>query len=116
MNRTVTKNDIIRIVGVEGFHGDFPFDQGALTWGDLRLIQRESGVRAGELDDELARGNVELLIVIASLALKKANHPHWRRFSEALDDYPLDADPPITYIGVEEATPSDPPNENGSSG
>lgn len=109
MNRTITKNDVIRIEGVEGFHGDYEFDQGALTWGDLRLIQRESGVRAGEMDDELRRGNVELLIVIATIALKKSGHPFWQRFSEALDEVPLSGDPPITYVAAEEA-PKDPQN------
>jgi hypothetical protein len=105
--------DVIRIEGIEGFEGEYPFDQSGLTWGDFRLIQRESGVRAGEFDDEVKRGNIELVIAMAKIALTKAGHPFVRNFDEALDKVPLEGAPPIAYIAAEEL-PEDPPSGNGS--
>lgn len=106
-----TKTDVIRIEGIEGFEGDYPFDQTSLTWGDLRFIQREAGVRAGEFDDEVQRGNIELFLAMAKIALRRAQHPHVGRFDEALDKVPLDGPPPVTYIaGEEEPAESDPPD------
>ena len=103
-----SKTDVIRIEGIEGFEGDYPFDQSSLTWGDLRFIQAEAGIRAGEFDDEVKRGNVELFLAMAKIALRRAQHPHAPRFDEALDKVPLAGPPPVTYIAAEEDEP-DPP-------
>lgn len=111
-------SDVIKIdAGVEGFAGEYPFDQTALTWGDFRTIQRESGVRAGEFDDEVRRGNIELIIAMAKIALRKSGHPFAGRFDEALDKVPLDGPSPLTYIAAdveEDAAPADPPSASDS--
>lgn len=101
------KQDVIKIDGVEGFDGEYPFDQTGLTWGDLRFIQREAGIRAGEFDDEVKRGNIELFLAMAKIALRWASHPHAARFDEALDKVPLAGPAPIAYIAAEEE-PEDP--------
>jgi hypothetical protein len=114
---TKRTTDAIKIdAGVEGFAGEYPFDQSALTWGDLRLIQRESGVRAGEFDSEVRRGNVELVIAMAKIALKKAGHRFADRFDDALDKMPLDGPAPLAYLSAdsEDAAPLDPPSSNDS--
>lgn len=117
---TNTKTDRIVIKGVAGFDGEYAIDQTALTWGDLRFIQSSSGVMAGELDEHLKRGNLELIVAFAKIALRRQGHPYVDRFDEALDSIPLEGDPPITYIGAdddEEADPADPPRAGeGNSG
>jgi len=110
--------DRIKIQGVAGFDGEYEVDQDALTWGDLRFIQRESGVMAGELDEHLRRGNIELVIAFAKIGLRRASHPLADRFDEALDTVPAGGDPPITYIGDEEeaAKTLDPPSSSSEPG
>lgn len=93
--------DRIKINGIPGFQGEYEVDQGAFNMGDLRLIKRVAGVRAGELDEALKAGDVDVLIAIAIIALKKSGHPHWEAFDKAIDDAPLDP-PPISYIGGED--------------
>lgn len=111
-----TSDAIVIDEGVEGFAGEYPFDQSALTWGDFRLIQQESGVRAGEFDDEVKRGNIELVVAMAKIALRKAQHPYAGRFDEALNKMPLDGPAPLTYVAAdaEDAAGEDPPRSNDS--
>jgi len=108
--------DTIKISGVAGFDGSYEVDQDALNWGDLRFIQRESGVMGGELDEHLRRGNIELIVAFAKIALRRAGHPYADRFDEALDTVPISGDPPISYImGDEEgedAKTLDPPKSS----
>ena len=43
-----------------------------LTHGDLRLIKRESGVRAGEIEEAFAAGDSDLLVALTLVALKRS--------------------------------------------
>ena len=96
------KGERIKIEGVEGFEGEYPFDVGALTMGDLEYIETEAGVRANEFDDALAAGSAILARVIATIMLRNAGHPHWRSFREAYSKVPLAGGAPITIVGGEE--------------
>lgn len=59
---------IIRIEGVPPWDGDYPLDVAYFTNRELHLIKQIADVRAGELQDEFARGNNDLVVAIAVIA------------------------------------------------
>lgn len=102
-------SDKLKIQGVEGFEGEYEFDVQELDMDDLELIEVEAGVRANEFDDALRAGSVRLLRVIATIAIRRAGHPHWRDFRQAFGKVKLAGGPPISYIGEKADEDADPP-------
>jgi len=62
---------VLRIEGVPPWDGDYPIDIEQFTNRDLHMIKEVSGVRAGELGDEFARGNNDLIVAVALIAAKR---------------------------------------------
>lgn len=115
---TTEQHDRVKIEGVAGFDGEYEVDQAAFTMGDLRLIKSIAGVRAGELDEALRAGDVDVLVAITIIALRRSGHPHWQAFDNAINEAAIDP-PPLTYIGSsseedgDEGNPQTPPQEPG---
>jgi hypothetical protein len=106
----------IKIEGVPPWDGDYPLDLDWFTNRELHLIKQIADVRAGELSDEFARGNNDLIVAVTVIAARRNGK-----------DIPVDDiwDAPVGKITLEmdeaaedEAVPPAKPtsNENGDSG
>lgn len=60
---------MILIMSIDG--QDYPID-GDLTPRELGYVKRLSGVRAGELEDALGAGDVEVIVALAMIAARRA--------------------------------------------
>lgn len=60
------------IKGVPGVDGSYELELGRFTLGELRIIKKEAGVRAGEIEDAMRAGDTDLLVAFALIALKRA--------------------------------------------
>lgn len=56
----------------EAWAGVYPFDLGQLTHEECEIVRRFSGVRFGELFDELFAGHTAVICVLAALACARA--------------------------------------------
>lgn len=56
--------------------GEYELAVGYFTNRELHLIKRETGVRAGELEEAFAAGDNDLLIVLAYIALQRNGLSH----------------------------------------
>ena len=65
----------IIIKGVPPYDGEYPFDLEGLTNGELHQIKVTSGTRAGEIVDELKRGDIGTFVAICERILRKHGHP-----------------------------------------
>lgn len=104
-------SDKIVITGVsKALDGDYDLDLGYLTNRDFHTIKRVAGVRVGELDDALAAGDLDVVLALAVIALKR----HGKTFR---DDDLWDAEAgTISFVPEpEEAPTGSPPDEPKSS-
>jgi len=62
----------IIIEDIPGLIGSYELDLSRFTNDELRLIKRESGVRAGEFEEALQAGDNDLLVCFALVALNRA--------------------------------------------
>jgi hypothetical protein len=67
------------ISGIDGFDGEYPIDIGSFTMRELNIIKRVSGLRAGEIEDALKAGDSDLLVAIATLAVRREGK-NWEQF------------------------------------
>jgi hypothetical protein len=61
----------IRLKGLPPYDGDYPMPED-FDLGELYFIEREVGVRAGEVRDAVAAGSVGVLACVVAIALKRA--------------------------------------------
>lgn len=92
----------IRIRG-GGFDEELYLDAGSFTNRELHLIKKETGVRAGELEEAFQAGDSDLLVALAYIALQRAGRDVpidvlWELEAGAIDpdlsEEEADADPP----------------------
>lgn len=62
---------VIKIEGIPPWDGSYPFDITFFTNRELHDIKLIADVRAGELEDEFRRGNNDLIVAVAAIALKR---------------------------------------------
>lgn len=62
----------IKIEGVAGFDGEYPFEPGDFTYDDWNLIKQASGVRAGELIEALGANDITVVPALAVIAVRAA--------------------------------------------
>ena len=60
------------IKDVPGLDGSYEMELGRFTLGELRIIKKEAGVRAGEIEDAMRAGDTDLLVAFALIALKRS--------------------------------------------
>lgn len=92
----------------------------ALTHGDLRLIKRESGVRAGEIEEAFAAGDSDLLVALTLVALKRSGKEIpaellWESELGAIDVRVGDEDVPPAQTPDSDASESGQPESSGPS-
>lgn len=59
------------ITGTPPWDGEYPFDETSFTNRELHDIKGICGLRAGELGDAMAAGDTDVLVAIASVAMKR---------------------------------------------
>lgn len=100
--------DKVVIEGIPGYSGEYEFDTSrVLTHGEMHIVKRIAGVRAGEVDDAIAAGDTDMVIALAVIALKRSGK---QVVEDMLWDAPTGS---ITYVG--EGDDADPPAEAPSS-
>ncbi len=60
------------IKNVPGIDGSYELELGRFTLGELHVIKKQAGVRAGEIEDAMRAGDTDLLVAFALIALKRA--------------------------------------------
>jgi len=65
----------IVITDVPGLDGEYEFDMN-FTYRDFRTIKQVSGVRANEVMDALQAGDLDIIIALAEIALRRAGKVH----------------------------------------
>ena len=62
----------VKISGISSkIDGEYPIDLGYFTNGELHLIKKLSGVRAGEIEEALDAGDNDIVVCVALIALKR---------------------------------------------
>ncbi len=61
----------IKIEGLPGWDGEYDFDGSYFTNRELQLIKRETGIRAGELEDAMLVQDNDLVVAVTLIALKR---------------------------------------------
>lgn len=62
----------LKIENIDGLEGEYEFDPSYFTNRELHLIKRETGIRAGELQDAVEAGDNDLVVTLAYIALLRA--------------------------------------------
>lgn len=72
----------LRIEGVLGVSGEYPFDldERPFTTGELHLLKEMSGVRAGELMEAMEAGDTDIMVALAMIVLQR----HGKQVSQRL--------------------------------
>lgn len=65
----------IVITGVPGLDGAYELDM-TFTHRDFHTIKQVAGVRANEVQDALEGGDLDIVVAMAEIALRRANVPH----------------------------------------
>lgn len=108
-------SDKIRVSGVAGFEGEYELDQDAITMGDLKIIKRVAGVRAGEIDEAVNAGDVDVIVALAMIAMKRSGLAHWAGFEQAVESVPI-GELKLDYVGSDDGDDAtDPQSGNGGS-
>lgn len=63
--------DKIVLKGCGPYDGEYEFDDGSLTLGELRKIKQVCGLRAGELEDAFNAGDSDVMVAMAVVALER---------------------------------------------
>lgn len=116
----------IKITGLlPAVDGDYQLDESYFTNRELHLIKRETGVRAGELEEAFEAKDNDLLVVLAEVALARNGKTVpldvlWDAKGgqitiEAVQQE-ADTDPPGEARKSEPASPTSDDGSNGSSG
>lgn len=64
----------IQIEGVPQYNGEWPLDFDVLTNRDFHTIKQIAGVRVNEIDGALDAGDLDIVVALAVIALRKAGH------------------------------------------
>lgn len=102
---------IIRITNLPPYTGEYPLDLGMLDMGDYHIIKETAGYTSQEWRDGLMRGDSDLVVAFAIIALRKKG---MRVSADAFWNVPLESDAPgmprIEFIPVvEEGADAGPP-------
>jgi hypothetical protein len=93
-----------KIEGVPVLNGEYPIDETTLTNRDFHTIKKVSGLRAAELEEAFAAGDVDLVVALAVCALYRAG----KREPEIVDML-FDAEAgKISWVGEDETRPPAP--------
>lgn len=68
--------DRIVLAGIPPYDGEYEFDASYFTNREYHTIKRIAGVRAGELDEALGAGDLDVIVALAVIALQRNNQPH----------------------------------------
>jgi len=60
------------ITDAGSLNGESPLELDSFTNRDLNIIKREAGVRAGEMQEAVRRGDNDLFVALAMIALRRA--------------------------------------------
>ena len=103
----------IVITGVPGLDGEYPLDM-TFTHRDFRTIKQVSGVRANEVMDAINAGDLDIIVALAEIAMRRANKHH-----SIEDVWDAEAGSVTLDVTDEELNENPPPqpegSENGSS-
>jgi hypothetical protein len=107
---------IIRIAGIPGWEGDYPLDLAYFTNRELHEIQQVAGVRVGEMEEEFSRGNNDLIVAVAAVAIRRSGRrPDVDALWDAVSGSIVLADEDEEGV-VEDDPPTSPPSSGGSDG
>ena len=65
----------VTIDGVDPYNGTYPLDL-AFSFRDFREIKKISGIRAAEVMEAIEAGDLDIVIALASIALRRAGVTH----------------------------------------
>ena len=88
----------IVITNVPGLDGEYELDMN-FTYRDFRTIKQVAGVRANEVMDALNAGDLDVIIALAEIALRRAGKAH--QLDELLDADASDASISIDVSDME---------------
>ena len=58
------------------FDGEYPLDIGSFTMREFQIIKRISGVRGGELSEAFNAGDMDLMVALAVIAVRRSGGNH----------------------------------------
>ncbi len=99
----------IKITGVPGLDGEYPLDL-TFTHRDFRTIKQVAGVRANEVMDAINAGDLDIIVALAEIAMRRAGKSH------SIEDlWDSEAGSVVLDVEEEEASPpTQPVVENGN--
>ena len=65
----------VKIDGLDPYNGTYPLDL-SFNFRDFREIKRITGIRAAEVMEALEAGDLDIVVALASIALRKAGVQH----------------------------------------
>ncbi len=77
---------ILRVTGIARLDGDYDADISSFTQRELHLIKKESGVRAGEIQEAFEAGDSDLVVAIALIVLQRAGKGDASQYRDAVWD------------------------------
>lgn len=94
----------IVIAGVPGLDGEYEMDM-TFTHRDFHTIKQVAGVRANEVMDALEGGDLDIIVAMAEIALRRAGVPHsvdqlWDSEAGGIT---------LDVVDLEEVVPDNPP-------